>query len=98
MSTSETSFICPIPCATLSTKLLEQLQKPFTTEGHQVYLGASIGIAIYPRHGTHRDELVKNADTAMYGAKNDGRNSYQFYTRELTEHIVDRLLMEAELR
>ncbi len=58
----------------------------------------SIGIALYPEDGTDIDTLLKNADTAMYHAKENGRNAYQFFNAEMNLHLVERTLLENDLR
>ncbi|MBX9915127.1 MAG: GGDEF domain-containing phosphodiesterase, partial [Pseudomonadaceae bacterium] len=62
------------------------------------YLGASIGISYYPSDGQSADELIRNADAALYQAKAEGRNTYRFYTQALTERAHNRLSMESKLR
>ena len=65
---------------------------------YEVYVNASIGICLYPEDGSTAESLVQNADIAMYQAKQEGRNTYRFYTPELTERVRQRLEMEAKLR
>jgi diguanylate cyclase (GGDEF)-like protein/PAS domain S-box-containing protein len=65
---------------TTANKILETFQKPFVFDGYQLDVTTSIGIAIYPDNGTDAEELVKNADIAMYDAKRNGRNRYRHYT------------------
>lgn len=79
-------------------KLLSLFDKPLTVSGYQFYLSCSIGAAIYPADGQDADELLKNADAAMYKAKAEGRNRYCFYQKELTDTIVERVRLEHSLR
>ncbi|MBS0354402.1 MAG: EAL domain-containing protein [Proteobacteria bacterium] len=79
-------------------KILQALQEPFDLDGHAALITASIGIAIAPTDGRTPEELVRNADTAMYGAKEGGRNSYRFYQAEMTRRAQDRLTRERALR
>lgn len=78
--------------------LLKALSTPFKVAGREIYIGASIGISIYPDDGKDRETLLKNADTAMYRAKALGRNNYQFYTLEMSASISDRVELETDLR
>jgi diguanylate cyclase (GGDEF)-like protein len=82
----------------VAKKILSELNKPFIIENQQIFSGASIGISIYPEHGKTATELVKNADAAMYKAKNMGRNSYQFYSENLTEKANERVVLGALIR
>jgi diguanylate cyclase (GGDEF)-like protein/PAS domain S-box-containing protein len=66
--------------AQVAAKILEAFRKPFVCDGHEIHTTTSIGIALYPNHGEDVDTLMKNADTAMYRAKDQGRDSYQRYT------------------
>ncbi len=84
--------------ATLATKMLKSLAAPFQLSGHELTVTPSIGITVYPEDGDNRDILLKNADTAMYHAKENGRNSYQFFTRELNERARLRLELENDMR
>jgi diguanylate cyclase (GGDEF)-like protein len=78
--------------------VLEALARPFDLGGHEVRLTASLGISIYPGDGDTPELLLKNADTAMYRAKEQGRNGCQFYTEELNTRVTRRLALEQELR
>ncbi len=79
-------------------RLIDSLAAPFTLRGQEVFIGTSVGISIYPGDGKQADILMRNADSAMYQAKERGRNNYQFYTKKLTEAAFERLMMEMELR
>jgi EAL domain-containing protein (putative c-di-GMP-specific phosphodiesterase class I) len=67
-------------------------------EGREVFVTASIGIAVYPDDGNNADDLVKHADSAMYLAKRSGRNDYRFYSKELTVQASERFAVETTLR
>jgi diguanylate cyclase (GGDEF)-like protein/PAS domain S-box-containing protein len=84
--------------ADLTLKISQSLQQAYTIEGMALHITPSIGIAIYPEDGSTFDELIKNADTAMYLAKERGRNNYQFYTPALNARTLDRLRLESDLR
>ena len=71
--------------ASIAQKLLALIGKPFSLEGRTIHIAASIGIASFPEDGTEPEELLRNADAAMYRAKELGRNNFQLCTRELTE-------------
>lgn len=84
--------------ATVAAKIVESFAHPFDVENHKIFLTASVGIARYPEDGEDVDTLVKNADAAMYLAKEDGRNRYRFFTTQLNVDISERLYMENALR
>jgi len=79
-------------------RLIDSIAAPFTLRGQEVFIGTSVGISIFPGDGKQADILMRNADSAMYQAKERGRNNYQFYTKKLTEAAFERLMMEMELR
>jgi predicted signal transduction protein with EAL and GGDEF domain len=79
-------------------KLLQALQEPFDLDGTAALVTTSIGIAIAPLDGNTPEALVRNADTAMYGAKEGGRNSYRFYQADMTRRAQERLTQERSLR
>lgn len=82
----------------VAQNLLKALSTPFQIAGKEVYVGASIGISVFPDDGLDRETLLKNADTAMYRAKALGRNNYQFYTLEMSASISERVALETDLR
>ncbi len=84
--------------AELANKLLGVFDSHFSVEGHDVMLSTSIGICVYPNDGRNIDLLLRNADIAMYHAKELGANQYQFYTDELNKKNKERLNKEMELR
>ncbi len=84
--------------ADLTIKLREVLQHPYDLGEISLHVTPSIGIAIYPDDGDSVNSLIKNADAAMYLAKEKGRNNYQFYTPLLNARTLDRLKLESDLR
>lgn len=84
--------------ATFAQQILEALSRPMTIAGHEFYPTASIGIGMYPKDGQDGQALLKNADTAMYRAKQAGRNNFQFYAHEMNSRALDRLKLESGLR
>lgn len=78
--------------------LMRIFQQPFSLQGHEVYITASIGISIYPRDGSDEETLIRNADIAMYCSKEQGKNNYQFYGRDMNTRIVKKLNLENSLR
>jgi diguanylate cyclase (GGDEF)-like protein len=84
--------------AQTARKLVKAMAKPFDVEGHRVYAGASVGIAIYPDDGDDGAELVKKADTAMYRAKENGRSRYAFFEQTMNVEMNRRVTLDRELR
>ncbi len=83
--------------AIVSQKILDSLTRPFCLSNAEYTIGASLGISLYPLNGDSSEELVKNADIAMYHAKQNGKNNYQFYTDEMNDKVVKRLAFENKL-
>lgn len=79
-------------------KITESMREPFAVKYHILNITTSIGISIYPDDGTDYDTLIKNADTAMYRAKEVGRDTYQFFTQEMNDRVLERMSMENSLR
>jgi EAL domain-containing protein (putative c-di-GMP-specific phosphodiesterase class I) len=84
--------------AHIAGRIIEALAQPFHLQGQQLFVSASIGIASYPEDGASAEQLLKSADTAMYSAKNNGRNNYQFYSAALHENAARRMQLESQLR
>ncbi len=82
----------------LAEKILKILEKAIEVKNHKLYVSCSIGISIYPKDGIDAIDLLKDADAAMYRAKEEGRNNYQFYSREMTAFAFERVVMESALR
>jgi diguanylate cyclase (GGDEF)-like protein/PAS domain S-box-containing protein len=82
---------------TLADKLLAIIREPILIHDYHLNTTASIGIAVYPDDGEDRNEIVKHADSAMYHAKEKGKDTYQFYTRQLSLDVEARLDLEQEL-
>lgn len=81
-----------------ATRVLEALSHPVSVKGREIFVGASIGIAMYPADGRDAVTLLKNADTAMYRAKEHGRNTYQFYTPDMGTQVLVRMSLETSIR
>lgn len=84
--------------ARVAEKTIELLTQPFSLQGHDIVVTASIGISVYPDDGKDGHTLLMNADAAMYLAKERGKNNYQFYTLAMTERSLERMTIERGLR
>jgi diguanylate cyclase (GGDEF)-like protein/PAS domain S-box-containing protein len=87
----------PDDAAVVARKVLDALAAPFLLGEHEAAISASVGIAIFPADGDDAETLIKHADTAMYRAKESGRNSYRFFTAEMNQRSQDRLQFANEL-
>jgi diguanylate cyclase (GGDEF)-like protein len=84
--------------ATVAQKIITMIAKPFVLLGQEFRVTASIGISTYPTDGVDEQTLTKNADIAMYQAKDDGKNQFQFYSEKLNANSLERLTLESSLR
>lgn len=82
----------------VAKRVLEALAKPFVADGVETFITASIGIAVHPTDGANVDDLLKNADSAMFHAKRRGKNNYQYYNPAMNARALERLTMEGNLR
>lgn len=88
----------PEDAARVAQRIQRELAEPFHLGLHDVFVTATIGIACFPTDGLDLDALLKNADTAMYSVKSQGRNGYKFYSSSMNEHAEQRFALEADLR
>jgi diguanylate cyclase (GGDEF)-like protein/PAS domain S-box-containing protein len=84
--------------AVVARKVIAALDGPFDVDGHELTISPSVGIAVYPDDGEGQDDLLRNADMAMYSAKEAGRRTYRFFTPELDVRASERLWVETNLR
>jgi len=84
--------------ARMAGQVLKSITEPYFIDGHELHISASIGISICPEDGEDSATLVKHAEAAMYQAKSQGRNNYQFFTRHINERAVQRFALEVGLR
>ena len=88
----------PQEAASSAQRLLNSLAQPIEINGQEIFAGASIGISVFPDNGADTKTLLRNADMAMYRAKELGRNTFQFFSQETTNSSVERLQLETHLR
>ena len=79
-------------------KILEEVRRPFQVEGHEIHVSGSLGLALYPEDGNDAETLLKNADAAMYHAKELGRNAFRMFSLELGQRRAHRMQVEKALR
>ncbi|MCM5680054.1 PAS domain S-box protein [Schlegelella sp. S2-27] len=98
-------FVIVLPCAHgresaafVAQKLIRDVSAPVQLAGQEVFVGASIGISMYPHDGTDKKLLFQNADIAMYRAKAAGRNDYRFFSQEMHDEVRAKLVLETSLR
>jgi len=84
--------------AALAQRMLEAMKQPFIFDGHQLFISASIGISLFPNDALSAEQLLRNADSALFKAKSAGREGYALYTEELTAHAQNRVEIASELR
>jgi len=82
----------------VARRLCSLMTQPFIVDEHELYVSTSIGIAMYPEDAASADDLIKNAEAAMHHAKDDGKNTYQYFSASMNEAATKRLLMETRLR
>lgn len=87
-----------LDAAKVAQKILDSLGQPYHIHENELHIGGSIGIAIFPEDGTNAEALLKNSDIAMYYAKENGRNNYQFFTKELNKSAHERHTLGLDLR
>ncbi len=87
----------PDDAMAVAQKILDGFRTPFALGLHEVFISPSVGIAMYPQDGIDVDELLKNADMAMYRAKDQGRNTYQLFSRAMNDEAFERFALESNL-
>ena len=88
----------PEMIANIAQRLIKSIQRPFTINSHEMFISASIGSAAYPEHGDDAVTLLKNADIAMYHTKERGKNAFQLFNKEMSNHALEQMLLENSLR
>ena len=82
----------------VAQKIIDAVGRPYNVGGNEVYVSASVGITLYPSDGDDAGALLVNADAAMYRAKDEGRNNFQYFTREMNLRATQRMQLESQLR
>lgn len=82
----------------LADRVLDDIKKPYFIEGNELYVTGSIGISLAPQHGTDRSSLLKAADTAMYNAKNAGKNRFRIFDEQMDREMIRKMELEKDLR
>ncbi|MFL1559350.1 phosphodiesterase DibA [Pseudomonas sp. O11] len=91
---------CPqvVQAAAIAQRMLDAMKEPFVFDGNQLFISASIGISLFPSDALSAEQLLRNADSALFKAKSAGREGYALYTEELTAHAQNRVEIASELR
>lgn len=84
--------------ASLAVQVIRDLSEPYSIDGHRVVIGASVGVALSPEHGVTSESLIRNADLALYAAKDGGRGRHHFYAADLHSDAEERRQLEQDLR
>jgi diguanylate cyclase (GGDEF)-like protein/PAS domain S-box-containing protein len=84
--------------AKMAQQIIRSLELPIEVDHHQLFITTSIGISVYPQDGKSAETMLRNADAAMYKAKDEGKNTFQYYTQDMTEQAFERIFLEASLR
>jgi len=84
--------------AVAAERFMNVLDGAFVVQGHSLNVSCSVGVSVFPEHGEDGETLIKNADAAMYSAKQSGRNNFRFFTEDLNTRVVERLTLENSLR
>lgn len=82
----------------VALRIVEEMSKPFIIYNHEIFVSSSIGISLFPEDGNDYDTLMTNADSAMYLVKDNGKNNFQFFTKELHQVMMEKAMIELELR
>lgn len=88
----------PADAAIAAERVMNTMSESFTIQGRTLTVGCSVGVSIFPEHGEDGDTLIRNADAAMYSAKDSGRSTVRFFTDEMNAEAVERLTMDKHLR
>lgn len=88
----------PSDAARVARRVVDAVRRPFEISGHQVFLGLSVGVALFPRDAADPETLLRHADLAMATAKRNGGNSYEFFESKMNQSAFERLVLENELR
>ena len=88
----------PTEAALVADKVLKIFDETFVLENHETQISASVGISIFPDDGQNMEDLIRNADSAMYHSKKSGRNRFAFFTPELNAPVAERLVLASQLR
>ena len=82
----------------IADQLITAMQQPIVVDGNTLYITTSMGVAVFPEDGQEAETLLRDADAAMYRAKDEGRNTYRFYTADMTRAAVERIALETSMR